>query len=258
MSQIPDNEGLQVNPDAEAARAPEVAPGYHKDGTYYSPPGYQQPPLQPQQQQRLPLGLGVWTFAALVALVTAIVVGAGVGGGLGAALASKSNEECAVATPVATSEPTECPTPNEGNSTANDTAPYVPRPASSVESLELKCPESKNEETKYKSNLGYDFRWWCGVNAPQGEEADGGGIVGDIAPIVAYTIQDCMNACGAMIQKDDRFDTGANCRSIVFSKFLQEEMENQGANCWLKNGTKQRGGNWGFRADHFAYAEIDD
>lgn len=84
--QLPDSEGLQVNTDAEhAAKAPEVA-AYQQNGHYYVPAEYQ-PPVA--QGQRPPFGLGLWPFAALVALLTAIVVGAGVGGGLGAALASK-------------------------------------------------------------------------------------------------------------------------------------------------------------------------
>lgn len=87
---LADSEGLQVNTDAEqAAKAPEVAPGYD-NGNYYIPPGYHHPQQASSDGVRIPFGLGVWTFAALVALCTAIVVGAGVGGGLGAALANKS------------------------------------------------------------------------------------------------------------------------------------------------------------------------
>lgn len=87
MHQPQDSEGLQVDTHSQqAAKAPEVAQ-YGPDGNpYYLPPGYQ--PSSGQKPQNIPFGLGVWTFAALVALLTAIVVGAGVGGGLGAALAN--------------------------------------------------------------------------------------------------------------------------------------------------------------------------
>ncbi|TXC11046.1 hypothetical protein FocTR4_00007559 [Fusarium oxysporum f. sp. cubense] len=217
--------------DAEqAAKAPEVAPGYD-NGNYYIPPGYHHPQQASSDGARIPFGLGVWTFAALVALCTAIVVGAGVGGGLGAALANKSSDCSADSVsgtaPAATAEPTatSCPTPDNSTS-VNETAPYVPRAADTVSLLELDCPDSKKDETRYKTNKGYEFKWWCGVNAAQGTPAEGGGIVADYAPIYAYTIEDCMEACGNMIDKDA--ETG--------------------------NG----GSNWGFKDDWYAYAELDN
>ncbi|KAM0207378.1 hypothetical protein ACHAQI_007604 [Fusarium lateritium] len=255
-SPLPDSEGLQVDTHAEqAAKAPEVA-GYDQNGHYYAPPVYHQPE---SNGVRLPFGLGVWAFAALVALCTAIVVGAGVGGGLGAAMANKSSDcstESASAS-SATAEATSCPTPDNTTSSDNDTAPYVPKSPSSVKSLVLECPDKKNDETRYKSSKGYEFQWWCGVNAPQGAQAEGGGIVADLAPIIAYSIEDCMEACSAMIQKDEDNATGVRCASIVFSKMLANEIANQGANCWLKNNTLKRGGNWGFKDDFYAYAEQD-
>lgn len=86
MYQPKDSEGLQVDRHAQqAAGAPEVA--YSQDGKpYHLPPRYEA--QQGQKAQRIPFGLGVWTFATLVALLSAIVVGAGGGGGLGAALAN--------------------------------------------------------------------------------------------------------------------------------------------------------------------------
>ncbi|CAJ0548607.1 Ff.00g022200.m01.CDS01 [Fusarium sp. VM40] len=256
-SPLPESEGLQVDTHAErAAKAPEVA-GYDQNGHYYAPPIYNQ---QQPNGVRLPFGLGVLAFTALVVLCTAIVVGAGVGGGLGAAMANKSSD-CStesVPAPSATAEATSCPTPDNTTSSDNDTAPYVPRSPSSVQELELKCPSKKNDETRYKSSKGYEFQWWCGVNAAQGSPAEGGGIVADLAPIIAYTIEDCMEACSAMIQKDEDVGTGVRCSSIVFSKKMSVELENQGANCWLKNASKASGGNWGFKDDFYAYAELDD
>ncbi|KAM0344504.1 hypothetical protein ACHAPU_007477 [Fusarium lateritium] len=264
-SPLPDSEGLQVDShDENAAKAPEVAT-YNQDGHYYTPPMYNQPEQQQQSGVRLPFGLGLWAFTALVVLCTAIVVGAGVGGGLGAAMANKSTDcptdytcDPSASAPSATAEPTSCPTVENTTSSDNDTAAYVPRSPSSIQNLVLKCPDKKNDETRYKSNLGYEFQWWCGVNAPQGAPAEGGGIVGDLAPIIAYSIEDCMEACSAVAQKDANTGSGFHCASIVFGKRMSSEIDNQGANCWLKNATKAQGGNWGFKDDWYAYAELDD
>ncbi|KAM0438614.1 hypothetical protein ACHAPT_001366 [Fusarium lateritium] len=258
MHQPQDSEGLQVDMHAQqAAGAPEVAPTYDQDGkAYYIPPSY-----QASTGPKIPFGLGVWTFGALVALLTAIIVGAGVGGGLGAALANcKSDDNCSApsAAPVQTTEPTECPTPETNTTSAeNDTAPYVPRPADTVKLLELNCPKDKTEATSFKSSKGYDFKWWCGVNAPAGEEAEEGGIISDASPLIAYTLQDCLNACSAMIDKDENGGSGVKCRSVVFAKRMSEELDRWGVNCWLKNGTKTRGSEWGFKDDFYAYAERD-
>ncbi|KAH7179173.1 uncharacterized protein B0J16DRAFT_387004 [Fusarium flagelliforme] len=256
--QLPDSEGLQVDTHAEqAAKAPEVA-GYNQNGHYYVSPEYQSPA---PQGQRPPFGLGLWAFAGLVALLTAIVVGAGVGGGLGAALANKSSDcsaDSAVDAPRATAEPTSCPTLDNSTSTENATAPYVPRSPSKVENLELDCPDKLNDETRYKSNKGYEFKWWCGVNAPQGDKAKEGGVVFDYLSFFAYSIDDCMEACGNMNQKDDENHTGLRCKSIVFSKRMSADYDAQNGNCWLKNASKSAGGNWGFKEDFFAYAELND
>ncbi|RTE79763.1 hypothetical protein BHE90_005746 [Fusarium euwallaceae] len=265
MHQPQDSEGLQVDTHSQqAAKAPEVAPYGQNGNSYYLPPGYEAQPGQ--KSQHIPFGLGVWTFAALVALLTAIVVGAGVGGGLGAALANaNSDDNCPAATavsaaPVETSTPTECSAAPESTTSAaeNDTVPYVPRPADEVQLLELDCPKDKSTSTSFKSSKGYDFKWWCGVNAPAGNEAEEGGIISDVSPLIAYTLQDCLNACSAMIDKDENEGAGGKCRSVVFGKKMSEEVGNWGANCWLKNGTKTKGSEWGFKDDWYAYAERTD
>ncbi|KAJ4315916.1 hypothetical protein N0V84_008123 [Fusarium piperis] len=259
MHQPQDSEGLQVATPSQTA--PEVA--YGQDGKpYHLPPGYEAQAQQGQKAQNIPFGLGVWTFAALVALLSAIVVGAGVGGGLGAALANcKSDDNCPAATaaPVQTSAPTECPTPETNNTSAdNDTTPYVPRPANEVNLVELNCPKDKSQSSSFKSSKGYDFKWWCGVNAPAGGPAEEGGIISDVSPLIAYTLQDCLNACSAMIEKDENEGSGVKCRSVVFGKRMSDEVGRWGVNCWLKNGTKPKGSEWGFKDDWYAYAERAD
>jgi hypothetical protein len=177
--------------------------------------------------------------------LTAIIVGAGVGGGLGAALANKSSD-CSADTladtesesaPSATAEPTSCPT-FDNSTSENDTAPYVPKSPSQVVNLELECPEKMNDETRYKSNKGYEFKWWCGVDSLQGDKAKEGGVIFDYLGIFSYSIDDCMEACGNMILKDDDYNTGVRCKSVVFSKRMSVALNGVNGNCWLKNGSK--------------------
>jgi hypothetical protein len=95
-----------------------------------------------------------------------------------------------------------------------------------------------NDETRYKSNKGYEFKWWCGVNVPQGDKAKEGGVVFDYLSFFAYSIDDCMEACGNMNQKDDENHTGLRCKSVVFSKRMSADYNAQNGNCWLKNASK--------------------
>lgn len=164
--------------------------------------------------------------------------------------------ECSEAAPV---ETISCPSIEPNNtSSENTTDPYVPRRASAVERLELNCPTDFRQRTVFKSNKGYEFSWYCGVNVPAGDPAKGGGVMGDVAPIIAYTLEDCLNACAAMIDRDENRGTGVKCKSVVFDRRMAEMVGKLGANCFLKNGTKPEGGEWGFNDDLMAYAERND
>ncbi|RSM10001.1 hypothetical protein CDV31_007407 [Fusarium ambrosium] len=259
-----DSEGLQV----DMTNAPEVAHLYGQHKLYYNPPEYRHPESEPESEPSLqkkqihvPFGLGIWTFGLLIGVLVAAVVGAGVGGGCAAALGNCSSNitectECSEAAPV---ETISCPSIEPNNtSSENTTDPYVPRRASAVESLELNCPTDFRQRTVFKSNKGYEFSWYCGVNVPAGDPAKGGGIMGDVAPIIAYTLEDCLNACAAMIDRDENRGTGVKCKSVVFDRRMAEMVGKLGANCFLKNGTKPEGGEWGFDNDDMAYAERND
>ncbi|EYB26824.1 hypothetical protein SNK05_010310 [Fusarium graminearum] len=248
--QLPGSDGLQVDMHEQAAKAPEVV--HDQNSHYYTPTGYEASTpagyeaLGPKEQ-RPPFGLGLWGFAGLIAFLTAIIVGAGVGGGLGAALANKSGDSSA--------EPTSCPTLD--NSTS-DTAPYVPKAASDVTNLQLNCPEKLSDEQSH-FNTGYQFRWWCGVNAPLSEKAKEGGTIFDYVAFFSYSIEDCMGACVNMNTIDDKTHTGLRCRSVVFATNMSAVIETkQYGNCWLKNGTKAKGSNWEFKKRYIAYAELID
>ncbi|KAF0635377.1 hypothetical protein FPSE5266_03438 [Fusarium pseudograminearum] len=249
--QLPGSDGLQVDMNEQAAKAPEVV--HDKNSHYYTQIGYEAPTpagyeaLGPKEQ-RPPFGLGLWGFAGLIALLTSIIVGAAVGGGLGAALANKSSDSSA--------EPTSCPTLD--NSTS-DTAPYVPKAASDVTNLQLNCPKTLSDEQSQSFDMNYHFRWWCGVNAPLSEKAKEGGTIFDYVAFFSYSIEDCMGACVNMNTMDDKTHTGLRCRSVVFTTNMSAVITTkQYGNCWLKNGTKAKGSNWEFKKRSIAYAELID
>lgn len=83
-------------------------------------------------------------------------------------------------------------------------------------------------------------------------------MIVDMAPIIAYSLGDCLLACANMLEKDERQSTGLKCRSVVYSRAMSQAMEQHGANCWLKNGTKKRGDIWVYDQPNFAYAESVD
>ncbi|KPM36267.1 hypothetical protein AK830_g10284 [Neonectria ditissima] len=250
MATVHDSEGLQVDHTVHASngaqKAPEFMSQYPPNSNYYAP--------TEQRQQRLPFGLGVWAFGFLVAAITAIVVGGGVGGGLGAALASCHSSDCSAA-PAETSA---CPKPDSSNDTAayeNGALPYTPISATKV-NLTLDCPEG-DESREIKSSDGFKFDMYCGIDAAMGSTADGGGQIADIGLLIAYTIEDCLQACVQLINLNSRVEDVQACDSVAFSSSPREYLKSWGGNCWLKRGKKERGQNWQ-REDipNWAYAEL--
>ncbi|QKD57806.2 uncharacterized protein FOBCDRAFT_251945 [Fusarium oxysporum Fo47] len=231
MTEHHDNEGLEVDLDAQRAAKAQ------------------------RYQQNVPFGLNIWAFTALIALIAAAIVGGAVGGGLGTALANAKSDlnSCT----RERSAPAECPTMDNTASEALQT-PYIPRPASDVPEVALNCSRNKSDGTSFMIKMGYSFKWYCGVGATSGSEASEGGVIGDFVRIVAYSIEDCLTACATMIENDVQQGTGTECKSVVFNKNMSKEWESRSANCWLKNGTKPRGSDWGFVDDWYAYAERDN
>lgn len=244
--------GLEVDRAAEAAaKAPEVSPW---PGQYQAAPAYE----PASQQSRLPFGMGVLAFSVLVAGITAIIVGGAVGGGLGGALANcRSTETPTVgsAGSVETATTAEC-APSSTATTDVDSAFYSPKPARQVTNLTLPCSEEKQDSTYNSPNTAYGFKISCYTNLGWNSQSQEGGRVVDIAAIIAYTIEDCMDACAQMTRYDGNQKTGAVCKSIVFNRELSDSIRSEGANCWLKNGSKPESAQWGVDGWTVAYAQI--
>lgn len=109
-----------------------------------------------------------------------------------------------------------------------------------VATLALECDDEEEDYRAYRSRYWeVNFEQYCGVSYSTGDEAGEGGPNVDISTVVAYSVDDCMDACAATNAKLDRFKMeGERCRAVTFRVELGEYVEASGGNCWLKNGTK--------------------
>lgn len=82
-----------------------------------------------------------------------------------------------------------------------------------------------------------NFNVACGVDYYNSIAAEQGGVVADIIGILAYSAQDCMEACSYLNQVNGQRGLGTSCWGITFNQDMSRSYANLGANCWLKNGT---------------------
>jgi hypothetical protein len=87
------------------------------------------------------------------------------------------------------------------------------------------------------THFGGKFTSYCGEDFTAGLAADGGGVIADIAGIVAYSATDCMEACSALNYQSNKWRTPTKCLSISFWIDLNDMTVAEGGNCWLKNAS---------------------
>lgn len=125
--------------------------------------------------------------------------------------------------------------------TAGLLADYIPVSTGSVATLYNNC--SALAQSPQFTSFNDKFSVYCGIDIGAGEDSvqkDSKGnalVLTDIAPIIAYTPQDCMQACSSFTRKATKWGRTEICRSIQFSYNMQRSIASNGANCWLKNGT---------------------
>lgn len=183
-------------------------------------------------------GLGQFASGLLIGLLVAIILAAVLGGALGANLAScRSNSKAASEVAPNTINHTSTVTATRtaaATSTANATFHnYVPAAPSSVSSLALNCPALNNQgaQTAY----GDRFVVYCGEDFSNGFPADGGGIIADFINIIAYSFEDCLEACSALNYRSQKYHrNNTTCRAVTFISDLGNYAN---GNCWLKNAT---------------------
>lgn len=121
--------------------------------------------------------------------------------------------------------------PTNSTPTALDNV-SVPKP-NDVNSLALDCP--KIDSTTYISRIGQSFQFVCAMdyqgNSPAAQR---NGTVKDLVGLIAYSVDDCIEACSEM----NEYLGG--CGAITLKADMSLSVKLFRANCWLKN-TSGRG-----------------
>lgn len=172
-----------------------------------------EPTVLPQHKQRV-CRFSPALFGLVTALTAALIVGAAVGGGLGSVLAHEKKKP---PTTVTITAPASTAT-NAGGKLTNYT---VPSPTT-ISSVALDCPNI--DGNTYNTSNGQSWALSCHLDE----------YTGDLGAILAYTYQDCIEACAAMNkwQGEERV-----CSRVQFSSLVAEKMAEDWGNCWLKNGS---------------------
>ncbi|KAH7268535.1 hypothetical protein MRS44_011198 [Fusarium solani] len=233
-----DSEGLQVDHDAGGGtKAPEVIAAYNQSSPapYYVPIDQQH---QHQQKPSGPFGLSLWLFTIIVVAITAAIVGGGVGGGLGAALSNCQNSDSKCSAEAVGSDESST-TANPTPSATTSAAFFTPTPASQIRNLTWFCEEAEQTKT-IQLTSGFEFKVYCGTDGGGANSAEGGGALKDLVGIIAYSLEDCLQACTQMNAMDDNQDTGVTCKSVSFRANIAQSYKQYGGNCWLKDAKKGR------------------
>lgn len=184
-----------------------------KDEHSHAPP--------PQKDQRI-CGLTPALFGFTTALITALIVGAAIGGGLGGALADAKNHASATTTITITSPASTAPSSSQ-TTTNGRLLNYTAAPAANISSVYLPCPSV--DGNTYTTINGQTWAVSCSVDE----------YTGDIGSILAYTYQDCIEACAAMNTWQHKDDA---CSRVQYSALMANHTGNGDfGNCWLKNDT---------------------
>lgn len=67
-------------------------------------------------------------------------------------------------------------------------------------------------------------------------------VVADIVGVVTYSLTDCLQDCSTFNRKAAEWMRTERCRGVTFNPDITQSVNNEGGNCWLKNGTVTRAG----------------
>ena len=98
-----------------------------------------------------------------------------------------------------------------------------------VNTIKWDCP-SMTSFTTNNLNPNQNFNVACGVDYANSIAAVQGGVVADIVGILAYSAQDCMEACSYMNQLNGQWGFGTSCWGITFSQDMSQSYAHHGAN----------------------------
>jgi hypothetical protein len=128
------------------------------------------------------------------------------------------------------------PIPTSTSTSTTNLTNYLAALPQNVRTLAWDCP---NLSTFTTNNLlqNQAFVVTCGIDYNSNRAAVQGGIVSDVVGILAYSAQDCMEACSNLNAFGATWGFPTKCAGITFSQAMSSLWASFGANCWLKNGT---------------------
>lgn len=98
---------------------------------------------------------------------------------------------------------------------------YAPATSDEIYSLAMDCVDGGFYAARKNNYTPLTFRKSCRIGL------DGG----DVSASVAYSFNDCIEACAAL----NNFQGGDPCTQVVFHSIMIFEGLGNGINCWLKN-----------------------
>lgn len=129
--------------------------------------------------------------------------------------------------------------PAQPPSATTSAAFFTPTPASQIRNLTWFCEEAEQTKT-IQLTSGFEFKVYCGTDGGGATSAEGGGALKDLVGIIAYSLEDCLQACTQMNAMNDNQDTGVTCKSVSFRANIAQSYKQYGGNCWLKDAKKRR------------------
>lgn len=123
----------------------------------------------------------------------------------------------------------------------------------SVDLLHLDCPDLNDGQ--YVTFYREKFSSYCDVDFHWGLPAKQGGNITDLVLIIAYSAEDCMEACSGYNYEQNKLNSASRCRAMTFRANLAYKYGQFGGNCWLKNDTVED--HWSAPGDNYVVsAEI--
>jgi hypothetical protein len=173
-------------------------------------------------QRHNPFGLSPLAFGALVALMTTLIVSAAVGGGLGAALPRERHCDVVASSAPSTSslKPSQSLSPTSNTPTV--LVNYVVPEPTLIQTLYNDCPTLN--DTVILDTEDQQYRVACGRRLLGGVDTT------TLSELVAYSLQDCIQACTLL----NAWSGGLKCSAVTWDTAMAYSYEvNIGGNCWL-------------------------
>ena len=168
-----------------------------------------------------------------------------------AKLSTASHTVTSIVTVTADSQPpnTASAATSSGIATATPVTNYAVPAPSDVSSVSFNCQDGVIQESTFYKGA---FEVYCGTDfggpsASTSTDSNGSALnYVDILGLLVYSSSSCMQACLELNYWGDLLGRPSPeyCRAIHFSAELSSALSENGANCWLKNGTPADAGSF--------------